>query len=442
MVQKRPFGDEESHEHSWKQPRHYEYSYEMSSFVDAVSRNDLAHRSHSYGYEGEGFLNKFQYTDIVTSENEFEDLKSEAAVGFSYFPELFEYSHSTRQQSIKEQLYSPSSDFVQRKHVAIGPDHQAVIPEQGINVEDINTEKMLGTCVIPMPEESDASIKVGNGRSDCSCQDKGSLRCVRHHISETREKLMVTLGKAAFMELGFCDMGEHVASNWNEEEEHIFNEVVMSNPASLGKNFWDHLSVVFPSRTKKEIVSYYFNVFILRKRGEQNRLDPLNIDSDNDEWQIEDDEEEDDSVVESPHNGFHQRSDHDLEISEDDDEDDDDDDEDDDDDVGNYDKNESSAKGENSNDDSCTSYEPHISNPESSFSDAKQVCRGESDHNNHFNGFGYDDMEHCDTKHWDVEFLSLGKTTDVDLLPTCNMIEEVFGDETCNSKEKDGDSTN
>ena len=53
--------------------------------------------------------------------------------------------------------------------------------------------------------------------------------------------------------------------------------------------------MVFPSRTKKDIVSYYFNVFMLKVRAEQNRLDPRNIDSDDDEWQGSDD-----SVVESP----------------------------------------------------------------------------------------------------------------------------------------------
>ncbi|KAA8541009.1 hypothetical protein F0562_024853 [Nyssa sinensis] len=103
-------------------------------------------------------------------------------------------------------------------------------------------------------------------------------------------------------------MGEVVVENWSAEEEHLFHEVVFSNPASLKKNFWDHLSMAFPFRTIKEIVSYYFNVFMLRKRAEQNRCDPMNIDSDNDEWQWSDDsgddeigtmEEDEDSVIDS-----------------------------------------------------------------------------------------------------------------------------------------------
>lgn len=101
-----------------------------------------------------------------------------------------------------------------------------------------------------------------------------------------------------------------MAEKWSEEDQHLFQEVVFSNPSSAGKNFWDNLSAVYPSRTKKEIVSYYYNVFMLRRRAEQNRCDPLNIDSDDDEWKESDDEftiseedviseEDEDSVVDS-----------------------------------------------------------------------------------------------------------------------------------------------
>ncbi|KAJ6734803.1 DNA BINDING PROTEIN [Salix purpurea] len=97
-------------------------------------------------------------------------------------------------------------------------------------------------------------------------------------------------------------MGEVIANKWTGEEEQAFHEVVLSNPVSLRKNFWDHLPSTFPSRTKKELVSYYFNVFMLQKRADQNRFDPLNIDSDDDEWQKNEGEaveEDEDSVVES-----------------------------------------------------------------------------------------------------------------------------------------------
>ncbi|KAF5480220.1 hypothetical protein F2P56_000985 [Juglans regia] len=99
----------------------------------------------------------------------------------------------------------------------------------------------------------------------------------------TRENL----GREIFEELGFGEMGEEVAKKWTLEEERAFHEVVLSKPASLDKNFWDHLLAVFPSRTKKDL----------------NRFDPLKVDSDNDEWlksELEPLEEDEDSVVESP----------------------------------------------------------------------------------------------------------------------------------------------
>ncbi|XP_052190289.1 AT-rich interactive domain-containing protein 2-like isoform X2 [Diospyros lotus] len=154
--------------------------------------------------------------------------------------------------------------------------------------DDDNEAGLIGTCVIPMPdmESSAYSCCADRGRrSNCNCLDRGSIRCVRQHVMEAREELRENhLGQKAFEEFGFCDMGEEVARKWREDEEHTFRDV-LSNAASQSKNIWDHLSATFPSRTKKELVSYYFNVFMLRKRAEQNRFDPLNVDSDNDECQ-------------------------------------------------------------------------------------------------------------------------------------------------------------
>ena len=51
------------------------------------------------------------------------------------------------------------------------------------------------------------------------------------------------------------------------------------------------IAFIFPAQSKNELVSYCFNVFMLRKRAEQNWLDPLNADSDDDKWQGSDDNE-------------------------------------------------------------------------------------------------------------------------------------------------------
>ena len=256
------------------------------------------------------------------------DARLETAAHLSLFPEYFEHIDHLRGLLQSEDIYTSPVDCSPQKLVPIGPEYQAYVPEweqQGSKSSDhqidlqpqvlhgsgldiiVNAdEEKMGTCVISMPKPEvslNCCSQYGASRNDCVCIDEGSVRCVRQHVMEAREKLRENIGPKLFEELGFCTMGEEVANRWTEEEEHIFHEVVRANPPSLCKNFWDHLPIAFPSRTIKDLVSYYFNVFILRKRAGQNRFDPLHIDSDDDEWQktelggLDDDE---DSVVESP----------------------------------------------------------------------------------------------------------------------------------------------
>lgn len=202
------------------------------------------------------------------------------------------------------------------KEIPIGPNYQADIPEwcgydahyaslcsgssklhkQTNSISyDKDEIKLMGSCVIPMPEDPaiNDDDTIGRGRTICYCKNPGSLGCVQQHIKEGREILKGSIGDEKLAELGFGNMGELVAEKWTEEDEQLFHEVVYSNPVSLGKNFWDHLAESFPTRTNQEIVSYYFNVFMLRRRAEQNRCDPMNIDSDDDEWHGSDRSEED-----------------------------------------------------------------------------------------------------------------------------------------------------
>nr|DAD35004.1 TPA_asm: hypothetical protein HUJ06_005644 [Nelumbo nucifera] len=334
----------------------------------------------------------------------------------------------------------------------------------------------MGNCVISMPDFEQSvcsSNDFGYGRIDCSCPDRGSIRCVRQHVMEAREKLRETLGQEKFVELGFCDMGEEVASKWTEEDEQLFREVVFSNPASLGKNFWDNLSMVFPYRTKKEIISYYFNVFMLRRRAEQNRVDPMNIDSDNDEWQgsyydgdeeLGITEEDEDSVVESPVGqdvlGYDQEI-HDEDFHEDEDDGDEDEisEHNDDSDLeadrncigeGNevseacmgksldcgfaiaaklVEKNpQDGGEDHDVQDESCTSYECQT-NSSSGLVDAGSVLQEnkvEIGTSSGGIGGGVENgyvMEPCDARVWDVGYFT-GPKKDVEFLSTCNMIEE------------------
>ncbi|KAF5748940.1 hypothetical protein HS088_TW04G00901 [Tripterygium wilfordii] len=348
MVHKRPFGDDNSVDVVCKYVRQGEHPGQLGSTVPS---RDAPHEAQALGAD---FYDKLQDVGRLGSasvptisngtDREFENIsssriphfflvnsrvpKSDAALPLSVFPEFLEDGHKLRALIQSDEIFSSVVDHPPQ--ISIGPEHQAYVPEWGSqgwtsssdkvygsdpqgpvtqaldNDDDGSMEKLMGNCIIPMPElEAPGSCYPQDveTKSNCKCIDRGSVRCVSQHVMEARQKLRENLGPEIFEELGFCDMGDEVAKKLTEEEEERFHEVVLSNPESLGRNFWDHFSAVFPSRTKKDVVSYYFNVFMLRKRAEQNRFDPQNIDSDNDEWQqyavgvVQQDE---DSVVESP----------------------------------------------------------------------------------------------------------------------------------------------
>lgn len=335
------------------------------------------------------------------------------------FPEFYFPERTVQTVPRREDTYLVLLRQQPQKLVPLGSDHQAEIPPWNPSKavgDDIQAHVMQdegdefsGITVIPMPDSDSSECKVGAGKTNCCCNDKGSVRCVRQHIMESREKLEKAIGSDAFEELGFLEMGEAIAEKqWTEEEERFFHQIVLSNPISMDKSFWSRLSSAFASRTKWEIVNYYFNVFMLRKRAEQNRFDPSGADSDDDEWHLSDEEEDDDSVIESSLHHFDFVN---TIINDDDDELESD--EGFDDDAGKA----WTADGKNVSDDSSTSFDtdatvpgPHLKN----------------DSNDYL-------WYSCDAKLWDVGYMSCRKK-EADFLPTCSMIEEVFGDDSWNFK--------
>ncbi|KAK3225939.1 hypothetical protein Dsin_005801 [Dipteronia sinensis] len=510
MVEKRPFDGEEIFEVSSKHARQDEHGNQLFSSSELVLPEDGPHISDTSGEatflqsnigfdkklasdtfteqgstgdvetSGPGCIFNSSWPTSSTSE---EDSRLETPIHVLYFSEYYNPERPTRTMAHCADIYSLLLDHPPRKPVPIGPNHQADIPACGsycikktsnhvgtseivLGTEDIagdEDEKVLmGTCVIPMPDLGQPSsyndYQVGKGRIDCLCENGGSIRCVRQHIVEVREKLREYIGLGRFVELGFLDMGEIVADKWSDGEEQLFHNIVYSNPFTLGKKFWDILSIVFPSRSKMDIVSYYFNVFMLRRRAEQNRCYPVNIDSDNDEWQGSDDsgdneigmsDDDEDSVVESP--AYHDDAGY-IQNRKD---------------FNVYEKDEacknenaefvcgtgitniseaSSGKLLNSNssnlssqvqenipwdekrdqeiqDDSCTSCDKNDRWP----SNFNELSNG---------GVHEYVMESCDAKVWDAGYSSCHQNK-VDLLPTCSMIEEVFGDGSWNCKAGD-----
>lgn len=520
MVQKRSFDDGEQLEISSKHLKQVvEKSNQILSFSESVIHED----SLPYHYAlGDGFSKNDTESDEKHSSGVFSEphgssddfdtsipgcisfssgtnnnkaleeggSPSKSPLQYSISSDFFNpVNHQRRILTYCEEIYSLLLDHPPQKSISIGPDHQAIIPpwisrdvelmpyvsgsdsKSDLTVDEYE-KRLIGTCVIPMPDLDSSIIcgqEVGRGRAACSCEDGGSVGCVSTHIAEAREQLKCSIGPERFMELGFSDMGEQVSQKWSEEEERLFYEVVFSNPVSLGKNFWNDLSVVFASKSKKEIVSYYFNVFMLRRRAEQNRCDSLSIDSDSDEWHGTDDygdnetgmtEEDDDSVVESPlhevgHGFDHGREDELQEYDED---------------IADerFDDNESGGIGDCFNncgssptlqdrnpcdergveleaqDDSCTSFDtcPATQEQLPAKSEHCDQWLGSFTGPNNSVGLGHvpsSVQEHCDAKVWDVGFLTCSKS-EVDFLPTSSMIEEVFGDDSCNFKARDGKS--
>ncbi|CAA7039642.1 unnamed protein product [Microthlaspi erraticum] len=312
MGLKRPFDAEEMQECNAKHARQLSYSPKHLSQSDEFI-------PYHFPLEKTGFLADdkptWSYNDHVEK-----DFDTCAPFSWNQTGSFQEDATTTTQSSLSQQSsgsdstwrpVSPLEDAYTRlmshaptKEVPVGSNHQAEIPEY-VKEEildrgnDAVERILMGKCIItPMPESDVCGSVVGQGRKECLCLDKGSVRCVRLHVMEARERLIKDIGYERFRELGFCEMGEEVARLWTEDEEDLFHRVVYSNPVSMGRNFWKQLKATFPSKTMKELVSYYFNVFILQRRATQNRIRTLDVDSDDDEWQVEYEEEEEEEEEE------------------------------------------------------------------------------------------------------------------------------------------------
>ncbi|KAI3816638.1 hypothetical protein L1987_16341 [Smallanthus sonchifolius] len=315
------------------------------------------------------------------------------------FSDLFEFNMPRRSLVHYDDTCSSSLNCSPRKEVSIGPEHQANVPEfdsasaRNYISHDGREQILAGVCVISNQEDETVI-----SQTDCKCMDNGSIRCVQQHVNEARLNLKESLGLEKFINLGFNSMGEEVACNWVDEEQH-FQDIIYSNPFSHGKRFWEVLSIAFPTRTKKELVSYYFNVFIYRRRAIQNRSQLLAIDSDDDEWwgtkrgSSEVTTQNEDLVVVGP------LVDH-----------------------GDHDHDSSSEDG----DIVLCVKENHLTNgsPSSYIRDDRVTSQTEQEKPVIANGVGFKSESYL---HWDPPYSTIGSTNGVDLLPTCSMIDEIFG---------------
>lgn len=172
------------------------------------------------------------------------------------------------------------------KRIPYGPRFEANVPEWTGVASEIDS-KWLGTRVWPLEKVEHRYLierdPIGKGRQDsCGCEVPGSIECVRFHIAEKRLRVKLELG-SAFYQWKFDRMGEEVKISWAEEEEKKFEAILRSTPPPLQKCFWDQIFKIFPTKSRADLVSYYFNVYLLQRRGYQNRVTPNNIDSDDEE---------------------------------------------------------------------------------------------------------------------------------------------------------------
>lgn len=198
----------------------------------------------------------------------------------------FDKSPSPGSAGSDDQFTSESS--IADTCVPLGSNFQAEVPEwTGETFE--SDSKWFGFKVWPVEKLEHRFLierdPIGRGRQDtCGCQVPGSNECIRFHVAEKKLRLKRELG-SAFYQWRIDKMGEDVALSWTNEEQKKFKAIVTSNPPSTGICFWNKIFKSFPTKSREDLVSYYFNVFVLCRRGYQNRFTPSNIDSDNDEFE-------------------------------------------------------------------------------------------------------------------------------------------------------------
>ncbi|XP_016453441.1 AT-rich interactive domain-containing protein 1-like [Nicotiana tabacum] len=214
---------------------------------------------------------------------------------------LFSVSSSPSFHSDEDQIDGPTASSAEsvvdfwwkqrKKRIPVGPQFQADIPEWIETIYESDS-KWLGTRIWPLGKRGKTTIlserdkkrdPIGKGRQDiCSCQSPGSYDCVKFHLLEKRKKIEIELG-SAYYQWKFDSMGEEVALSWSREEEGKFQDIVKLNRLTEDKSFWNEIFKFFPNNSRESLVSYYFNVFLLRRRGDQNRTNASNFDSDDDE---------------------------------------------------------------------------------------------------------------------------------------------------------------
>ncbi|CAN8318799.1 unnamed protein product [Cochlearia groenlandica] len=194
----------------------------------------------------------------------------------------------TSKESPEDGSASQSSSEEDRRPCSqTGSEYQAEVSEW-TDITPESDSKWLGTVTWPLSKELNESNllierdPIGKGRQEpCGCHNQGSVECVRFHISKKQEKLKLELGSAFYM---WCvdAMGEGALKYWTDLELKKV-KCLMTSPPTLSTTFFDQLKSVLSSKSRALIVSYFYNVILLRFRANQSRNTPDEVDSDTDQ---------------------------------------------------------------------------------------------------------------------------------------------------------------
>ncbi|XVE54728.1 hypothetical protein DITRI_Ditri03aG0105000 [Diplodiscus trichospermus] len=196
MVHKRPFLEEDTFEISNKQSKQAGPSDRWVLSSEPFFPEDASLISNASGNseDSEASLPScIAISSLGTCGTGEEESWPEEPIHISSFVECFNPERPVRTLARFEDIYSILLECHPRKPVLVGHNYQSDIPEwdshfasNTSNDTDVSEiagrygNELMGTCIIPMPAlESSYDEKVGNGRTDCSCEDKDSVRCVR-----------------------------------------------------------------------------------------------------------------------------------------------------------------------------------------------------------------------------------------------------------------------
>ncbi|KAK1428681.1 hypothetical protein QVD17_17520 [Tagetes erecta] len=213
-------------------------------------------------------------------------------ISYKYSNTLTMKSTPKRLKSTRMDRFSYINDDNLRLAIPIGPRFQADVPEwtgpprknNGL-LNESDRSKCLGVVVWSMSDtnpEVNGCI-IGKGRPEsCDCTHPGSIPCVQRHISKKTAHLQIVLG-SAFWTWKFDQMGEAVAKLWQQADQQRLIHIMNNNPFSQGRDFIKVALEYFPMKLKKDIVDFYFNVYLPRRMSIQTRSGCMVVNTDDEE---------------------------------------------------------------------------------------------------------------------------------------------------------------